>query len=126
VYEPGKQAWNFVHVEDVTRMYVRSAGRVLDQLASGETGTETQEVVSEQNLSIKPVAESVREVASEERRVDLDIELVENLRSTETMVEELGADISAARENLRWELRNHAEMSVRGLLEYQVMIIRES
>jgi len=54
-------------------------------------------------MSVMEVAEIVREAASAERRIDVDVELVENPRSAETMVEEFGVDISAAEERLGWE-----------------------
>ena len=116
VYEPGTQARNFVHVKDVARVYVRSAERLLEQLASGETGTETFEIASEEDMSVMEVAEIVREVAHEEREIDVDVELVENPRSAETMVEEFGVDISAAGERLGWAPSESVNESVRHLL----------
>jgi UDP-glucose 4-epimerase len=43
----------------------------------------------------------------------VDIELVENPRSGETMVEEFGVDISGARETLGWEVRESVEGAVK-------------
>jgi len=119
VYEPGTQARNFVHVKDVARAYVRSAERLLEQLERGETGTETYEIASEEDMSVMRVAEIVREAASEERGIDIDVELVENPRSGETMVEEFGVDISGARELLGWEPNESVEESVGILLSEQ-------
>jgi len=117
VYEPGTQARNFVHVKDVARTYVRSAERLLGQLERGETGTETFEIASEEDLSVMRVAEIVREVTREERGIDVDVELVENPRSGETMVEEFGVDISGARELLKWKPNESVVESVGRLLE---------
>jgi len=117
VYEPGTQARNFVHVKDVARVYVRSAERLLEQLERGETGTETYEVASEEDLSVMRVAEIVREVAREERGIDVDIKLVENPRSAETMVEEFGVDTSGAREKLGWERKESVRRSISRLLQ---------
>ena len=104
-------------MKDVARVYVRSAERLLEQLASGETGTETFEIASEEDLSVMRVAETVQEVAREERGIDVDVELVENPRSAETMVEEFGVDISAGRTKLGWEPTERVAASVRRLLE---------
>jgi len=117
VYEPGTQARNFIHVKDVARAYVRSAERLLEQLERGETGTETYEIASDEDMSVMRVAEIVREVASEERGIDIDVELVENPRSGETMVEEFGVDISGAREQLGWTPEEGVKNSVRQLLK---------
>ncbi|KOX96002.1 NAD-dependent epimerase/dehydratase family protein [Halorubrum tropicale] len=116
VYEPGTQARNFVHVKDVARVYVRSAERLLEQLERRETGTETFEVASGEDMSVMEVAEIVREVAREERGIEVDVELVENPRSAETMVEEFGVDISAAHETLGWNTRESVGGAVRRLL----------
>ncbi|TKX47753.1 NAD(P)-dependent oxidoreductase [Halorubrum sp. SD690R] len=117
VYEPGTQARNFVHVKDVARVYVRSAERLLEQLESGVTGTEAFEIASEEDLSVMRVAEIVREVAREEQGIDVDIELVENPRSAETMVEEFGVDTSGAHEELGWERKENIRRSVSRLLQ---------
>ena len=116
VYEPGTQARNFVHVKDVARVYVRSAERLLEQLVSGETGTETYEIASEEDLSVMHVAETVQEVAREEGKIEVNIDLVENPRSGETMVEEFGVDTSKAKNKLRWRCFQTVSDSVRGLL----------
>jgi len=100
----------------VARAYVCSAERLLEQLERGETGTETYEIASDEDMSVMEVAEIVREAASAERGIDVDVELVENPRSAETMVEEFGVDISAAEERLGWEPRESVSESVRHLL----------
>ena len=117
VYEPGMQARNFVHVRDVARAYVRSAERLVDQLVRGETGTETYEIASEEDLGVMRVAEIVRDVAKEERGIAVDIEFVENSRSRETMVEEFGVDISCAQDVLGWNVRESVEGAVQEGLE---------
>ena len=102
VYEPGTQARNFIHVIDVARVYVRSAERLLEQLASSVTGTETYEVAGEEDMSVMSVAEVVREAAADELGIEVDVELIENPRAAETMVEEFGVDISQTQNSLSW------------------------
>jgi UDP-glucose 4-epimerase len=116
MYEPGTQARNFVHVKDVARAYARSAERLLEQLTSGETGTERFEIASEEDLSVIRVGEIVQKIAREDREIDVDTELVENPRSSETMVEEFGVEISVARERLGREPNESVAESVRDLL----------
>lgn len=102
VYEPGSQSRNYVHVDDVARAYVRSAERMRRQLMAGNTGVERYEIASEEDLSVMTVAETVQTVAAEVADVDVDIDLVENPRGNETLVEEFGVDISRARRELDW------------------------
>ena len=116
VYEPGTQARNFVHVFDVARAYVRSAERLLEQLSRGETGTETYEIAGTEDIAVLSVAELIRETAAEMLETDVDVELVENPRSAETMVEEFSVDISTAREVLGWDPVESVDESIRRLL----------
>jgi UDP-glucose 4-epimerase len=116
VYEPGDQARNYVHVRDVARAFLRSAERLVDQRAAGETGTETYELATDEDPGVMAVAELVAEVAREERGLDPTVELVENPRSGETLVSEFGVDWSAARERLGWEPQESVEATVRELL----------
>lgn len=116
VYEPGSQARNFVHVKDVARAYVRSAEQLTEQLAHNETETETFEIASEEDLSVMRVAQLVRDIANEDYGIDVDVELVENPRSAETMVEEFGVDITNAREELGWGCKESVQQSISQLL----------
>ncbi|MFC4245637.1 NAD-dependent epimerase/dehydratase family protein [Natribaculum luteum] len=116
VYEPGTQSRNFVHVKDVARAYIRSAERLLDQLADGDTGTETYEIAGNEDPSVMSVAETVQEIARDELGVSVDVELVENPRSGETLVEDFTVDTSKANEVLRWEARHTVDESVRELV----------
>ena len=117
VYEPGTQSRNFVHVKDVARAYVWSTEWLLEQLADGETGTETYEIAGNEDPSVMSVAETVQELAHDELDVSVDVELVENPRSAETLVEDFTVDTSKANELLKWEARNTVKESVRKLLQ---------
>jgi Nucleoside-diphosphate-sugar epimerases len=117
VYEPGTQARNFVHVKDVARSYVRSAERLAEQLARDETGTETFEIASEEDLSVMRVAKIVQETAQEVREAEVDVKLIENPRVDETMVEEFRVDISNTQETLDWNVQESVEEAVREGLE---------
>ncbi|QLG28705.1 NAD(P)-dependent oxidoreductase [Halorarum halophilum] len=116
VYEPGTQARNYIHVKDVARAYVRSAERLFEQLDAGETGVEKYEIASEEDPSVGAVAELVQRLAAEELGRDLEVNLVENPRSAETLVDSFAVDISTAREKLGWEPEFRVEDSVRTLL----------
>ncbi|WP_254535958.1 NAD-dependent epimerase/dehydratase family protein [Halomarina litorea] len=116
VYEPGTQSRNFVHVKDVARAFVCSAERLVEQHADGETGVEKFEIATDEDPSVMDVAELVQGIAREERDIDTDVELVENPRSGETLVDSFEVDWSGARERLGWEPQESVEGSVRELL----------
>jgi nucleoside-diphosphate-sugar epimerase len=116
VYEPGTQARNFVHVKDVARAFVRSAGRLAERHERGETGVERYELASEEDPGVMRVAETVARLAHEERGLDPEIELVENPRAGETLVEAFEVETSRIRTDLGWEPRESIETTVRELL----------
>jgi len=120
MYEPGTQARNFVHVKDVARAYARSAERLVEQLSNGKTETKTYKIASEEDPSVKRVGETVREVAREERGIDVNVELVENQRSVETMVEEFEVDISKTRSRIGWNSKRTMSGSIRDLIVHDV------
>jgi UDP-glucose 4-epimerase len=68
-------------------------------------------------MSVMEVTELVRESATEECGIDVDVELVENPRSDETMVEEFGVDVSAARNELGWKNKEGVKGSILKLLQ---------
>jgi len=115
-YAPGTQSRNFVHVKDVARAYVRSAERLVEQLAAGETGVEKYEIASDEDPSVQRVAELVRDVASETLGRDVDVEVVENPRGNETLVSEFTVETTRARERLCWEPTHSVAESVRDLV----------
>ncbi|ERG93027.1 MAG: nucleoside-diphosphate-sugar epimerase [Haloquadratum walsbyi J07HQW1] len=117
VYEPGTQSRNYIHVDDVARAYVRSAERLQEQLTRDETGIEKYEIASKEDPGIMTVAETVRQSAQEEIDTDVDVTLVENPRSGETLVDRFEVDISRAREQLNWEPQHTVESSIRRLLQ---------
>ena len=116
VYKPGIQARNFIHVVDVARAYVRSAERLIQQLENGMNGIETYEIAGEEEMSVMSVAKIVRDAAEEELGTKIDVELVDNPRAAETMVEEFGVDISNAGETLGWAPSESIKASVRRLM----------
>jgi UDP-glucose 4-epimerase len=84
----------------------------VEQLERGVTGIETYEIASDEEMSVMEVANIVREAASDERGINVNIELVENPRSGETMVEEFGVDISKAQSRIGWEPNERVKRSV--------------
>jgi UDP-glucose 4-epimerase len=116
VYEPGTQSRNFVHVKDIARSYVRSAERLLEQLAAGETGSTAYEIAGTEDPSVMAVAEMVQRIAREELDEDPEVTLVENPRAAETLVEDFTVDISKSKSELGWEPEHTVEESIRDLL----------
>jgi UDP-glucose 4-epimerase len=113
VYEPGSQARNYIHVTDVARAYLRSTERLLHQLETGVTGVERYEIASDEDLSVMQIAELVQTIARDERDIDVDIELVENPRSGETLVDTFPVDTTEALNHLDWEPETVIEDAVR-------------
>ncbi|WP_255197135.1 NAD-dependent epimerase/dehydratase family protein [Halorarius litoreus] len=116
VYEPGTQARNFVHVKDVANAFCLSAERLVDEQAAGATGAQKFEVASDEDPGVMQVAELVQRIAAEERGLDVDVSLVENPRSAETLVSEFGVDTSAIQRDLDWAPEQSIESTVRELL----------
>lgn len=116
VYEPGTQARNFVHVKDVASAFVRSTERLVEQTDRGETGAEHYELASDEDPSVRTVAELVQSVAAE-YGLEVDVELVENPRSGETLVDQFAVDTSTTQERLGWRPGESVEATVRELLE---------
>jgi UDP-glucose 4-epimerase len=113
VHKPGDQARNYVHVKDVAAAHVRSCEHLLDVLSAGETGAKTYEIGSEEDPGVMTLAETVQRVVADEAGIDVDIELVENPRSAETLVQEFGVDTGAARTDLDWEPTHTIEETIR-------------
>ena len=116
VYDPGTQARNFVHVKDVAAAFCRSAERLVEANRDGETGARAFEVASDEDPGVMSVAETVKRVAREERDLDVDIELVENPRSGETLVDTFDVDTAAIERALGWTPEQSVEASIRELL----------
>jgi UDP-glucose 4-epimerase len=95
---------------------VRSAERLVAQSERGETGTETYEIASTEAMSVMEVAEIVQEAASEDQGIDVDVKIVENPRSSETMVDEFEVDISVAGKRMSWEPTEGVAESIHRLL----------
>jgi len=115
VYEPGTQSRNFVHVKDVANAYVRSCERLLDQLDSGETGTWKYEIASDEDPSVMEVAKLVQSIAGE-AGLDVEVGLVENPRSGETLVDEFNVDTTRTAKQLSWEATYSIDASVENIL----------
>jgi UDP-glucose 4-epimerase len=113
VHGPGTQSRNYIHVKDVARAYVRSAERMADQLAADETGVEKYELASDEDPSVMDIAELVARVASEERDIDVDVELIENPRASETLVDRFPVETTRTRETLGWSVEHSLEDTVR-------------
>ena len=117
VYSPGTQARNYLNVRDAARAYLRSAERLLDRLVADEAGARKYEIAGAEDASVMAVAEHVQAVVEEETDRDPSIELVENPRDDESMVEEFPVDTSRARDELGWSPRYSIDESIRAVVE---------
>ena len=116
VYEPGTQARNFIHVKDVAAAFCRSAEQLVEAKRADETGARAFEVASDEDPGVMAVAETVQRVAREERDLDVDIEIVENPRDGETLVDAFEVDTTATERALDWTAEQSVEASIRELL----------
>jgi nucleoside-diphosphate-sugar epimerase len=116
VYEPGTQARNFIHVKDVADAYVRSAETMVDQLDRQETGARAYEIASDEDPSVMSIAKLVQQIAAAEADIQTDVELVENPRSGETLVDEFAVDTARAQEELGWQPTRTVEESIETLV----------
>jgi len=120
VYEPGSQSRNFVHVGDVARAFLRATEHLLDRHDGGETGARRFAVATDEDPSVRAIADLVRSVAAEHGR-DPAVELVENPRAgEETLVEKFPVDTTRTREGLDWAPERTVEGTVRELFERRV------
>ena len=117
VYEPGTQSRNYVHVKDVAEAYVRSAERLIESLDNGETGARAYEIASDEDPSVMTVAELVREIVADEHGEGVDVTLVENPRTAETLADDFEIDTSRVRDELGWEATRSIEGTIRELVE---------
>ena len=116
VYEPGTQARNYLHVEDAARAYLRSAEALLAARAHGETGVSKYAIASGEDYSVRSVAERVASIVAEPTGTEPPVELVENPRDDESLVESFAVDTTRARRELDWEPERTVEDAVRALV----------
>jgi len=116
VYRPGSHSRNYVHVDDAAGAFVRSAERLCERLGTDETEVEKYEIASDEVLSVTTVAETVRRLAREVLGREVEIKLVDNPRTGETLVEEFAVDTTSATERLGWEPTHTVEETIRDQL----------
>lgn len=116
VYEPGSQSRNFVHVKDVARAYVGVTEDLLHRQSEERTSADVFEIAGREDPSVMSIARTVQRLAREELGISVDVELVENPRSGETLVEEFSVDISKAERRLGWRPEHSTGESIRRLL----------
>lgn len=113
VHEPGTQARDFIHVEDVARAYERSIEALT---GDAEDGATTIPIASGEDMSVLDLASLVQRVCGEERGYEPEVELVENPRGEEAAGSDFSVDTSRAAEMLDFEAEHTVEETVRDLL----------
>jgi UDP-glucose 4-epimerase len=112
VYEPGTQARNFVHVEDVADAYLQS----VEALVDGDEGATTYTLASDQVLSVLDIAELVRDVSGDELGYMPEIERVANPRD-EAISEQFAMETEPVADDLGFEPSRTVEESVRRVMQ---------
>lgn len=87
------------------------------QLHQGEAGVEKYEIASQEAPSVMEVAELVQRQAAIVLNREVEVRLVENPRSDETMVDTFDVETSRAKAILGWTPEETVEDTVRALLE---------
>lgn len=113
VHEPGTQARDFIHVEDVARVYEHSIEALLNDDDDGAT---TFPIASGEDMSVLDLANLVQRVCEEERGYAPEVELVENPRGEEAAGSDFSVDTTKAAETLGFEAEHSVEATVRSLL----------
>ncbi len=116
VYEPGSQSRNFVHVKDVASAFVAATEELLARRDAGETGSQAYTVASDEDPSVREVADLVAEAVADETGTEPPVELVENPRSAETLVADFAVETTATQDDLGWEPERTVEESIRDLV----------
>lgn len=112
VHEPGTQTRDFIHLNDVARVY-RLA---LEYLRSAPNGSRTLPIASGECRSVLEIAEIVQSVTEETHDVRVPIEFVENPREAETEVKDFTVDTSLAREVIGFEAEHTVEDTIRSMV----------
>ncbi len=120
VYAPGTQSRNFVHVDDVARAMALATEFSLERRAAGDTGSWKYEIATDDDPSVHAVAELVRDAVATHAGREVPIEVVENPREGETMVEAFGVDTSAAETDLGWAPERSVAESIDRLVAAQL------
>ncbi|MHB9287984.1 NAD-dependent epimerase/dehydratase family protein [Halobacteriales archaeon Cl-PHB] len=116
VYQPGSQSRNFVHVKDVADAFVAATEDLLARRDAGNTGSTAYTVASDEDPSVREVADLVAEAVAAETGEEPPVELVENPRSAETLVADFAVDTTKLTEELGWEPERTVEETVRDLV----------
>lgn len=103
-------------MKDIAEVYVDSAEQLLDQLAAGDIGADFYKTASSGDSGISSVADTVARLTSEKLDFRPEVELINNPRSSETIVEEFAVDTSNTRKKLDWYPTHSIEESIRDLL----------
>ena len=103
-------------MKDAADAYLRSAEALLDRLDAGKTAPEKYAIASDEDPSVMTVAERVRDVVAEETGEEPPVELVENPRGNETLVQEFAVDTTRTRSELGWTPTRSVEDTVRSIV----------
>lgn len=101
----------------MARVYARSAERLTNLLAAGETDTQTDRIASNVDVSVMTLAELVWGRAKAERDPGVVSNFAENTRFGETVIEEFILNFSKAGEQFGQEPNYGVYESIQSLLE---------
>jgi nucleoside-diphosphate-sugar epimerase len=114
VYEPGSQSRNFVHVKDVANALCLSAERLVDR---PDGGVRKFELATDQDPSVRDVGEMVARLAADRLGADPAVEMVDNPRGNETLVDRFDVSTATIEDELGWQPNRSIEQSIEQLLK---------
>lgn len=113
VHEPGTQARDFIHVHDAARAYVVG----LEYLADASDGAESLPIASGESSSVLQIAQTVQRIVDEELDEQVEIEMVDNPRSSETVSEDFTVETETAERKMGYETKRSIESTIRRMVQ---------
>ncbi|MFQ6087362.1 MAG: NAD-dependent epimerase/dehydratase family protein [Candidatus Methanofastidiosia archaeon] len=108
INKPGTQARDFIYISDVIEAYLLA----IKKIEKEKNGTKLFCIGSGKSTSIVDVAEMIKGVALE-KAFEVQVQMRENPRKRETLIEEFYVDISKAKEYLNFKPQHRLERDLR-------------
>lgn len=100
VYKPGSQSRDFISIKDVSKAFLSSVNELSK---SNERRCDRFLLSSGESTSVLDLAEKVSEEVAKEKDVDVEIELVNNPRTSEVITDDFEIDVKKIKNELGFE-----------------------
>lgn len=112
VHSPGSQSKDFIHVKDVARAYITSLKKIIDQQEKRD-----YLLASQESTSIIELANMIRDKALLKEISDIEVEIVENPRENDSVIEEFDVSADKIKNDLGFEVEYNLESSISKMLD---------